>query len=67
MNVSMPRTVVMQVLVHRFAVNMHVLMHQVRVHEKLLVGEDIPWLVIQLDPVVLAHLNGPLAYHFHDL
>lgn len=34
-NMGMPRTVVMQVLAHCLAVNMHVLMHQVRVHEKL--------------------------------
>ena len=67
MSMCMPRIMVVQMLVHGLAMNMHMLMHEIRFHEKLVVGEDISWLVIQLDPVILAHHDGPLADHLYDL
>ena len=57
MNMSMPRIMVMQVLMYELAVDMHVLMHQIGFHKELIIGENSLWSVIQLDPVVLTHYN----------
>jgi hypothetical protein len=53
----MTRLMVVQVLVHQLAVDMHVLMHQIGFHKELIIGENSIWSVIQLDPVVLTHYN----------
>ena len=57
MNMSMPRIMVMQVLMYELAVDMHVLMHQIGFHKELIIGENSIWSVIQLDSVVLTHYN----------
>ena len=67
MNMRMPRIMVVQVLMYQLAVDMHVLMHQIGFHKELIIGENSIWSVIQLDPVVLTHHNGPFADQFHDL